>query len=400
MKAKGLRYNLHFAIGMTLTPLFLISLRRLAFRFVLCVFGVTALGAQAQQAPGIAAKAYLLVDLQSGRVLANKRADERVEPASLTKLMTAYVVFNALKQKQITGTQAVTPSVVAWKTSGSRMFIEPDKPVTVDELLRGMIVQSGNDASVALAETVGGDEAGFAVLMNREAQRLGLKGTKFMNATGLPHEQHYSTASDLATLASAVIRDFPEHYALYSMREYTYNDITQPNRNLLLGKDPYVDGVKTGFTENAGYCLIASAVRETRRLLAVVLGTTSETARAIEAQKLLNHGFIAFENVRLYPSQTPVSKVQVWKGSSREVEIGFADDYFVTIPRGQKDQLKAQIESVQPLIAPLSAGQPVGRMKLALAGKPFGERDLVALTNVSIANVFVRAWDSLRLKFK
>lgn len=373
-------------------------------RTLLLTLAAAALGvsgaSRAQPMPAIAAKAYILLDLQSNQVLAGLRADERVEPASLTKLMTAYVVFNALKQKQITGTQNVTPSVTAWKTSGSRMFIEPDRPVTVDELLRGMIIQSGNDASVALAETVGGDEAGFSQLMNREAQRLGLKGTHFVNATGLPDEKHYSTAADLARLATAIIREFPEHYPLYSMRDYTYNKITQPNRNLLLGKDPYVDGVKTGFTENAGYCLIASARRESRRLLAVVLGTASENARAIEAQKLLNHGFAAFENVRLYEKDAPVSHLQVWKGSAREVAIGFAGEYVVSIPRGQKDQLKAQLESVQPLLAPLSAGQPVGKMKITYGGKPFGEREVVALANVGIANFLVRAWDSLRLKFK
>lgn len=354
----------------------------------------------AQSPPAIAAKAYILIDLQSDRVLAAQRAEERVEPASLTKLMTAYVVFSALRQKQITATQSVTPSVVAWKTSGSRMFIEPNRPVTVDELLHGMIIQSGNDASVALAETVGGDEAGFAKLMNREAQRLGLKGSHFVNATGLPDDKHYSTAADLARLAAAIIRDFPEHYPLYSIREYTYNRITQPNRNLLLGRDPHVDGVKTGFTENAGYCLIASARRETRRLLAVVLGTNSENARAIEAQKLLNHGFAAYENVRLYEKNAPVTQLQVWKGGSREVAVGFANDFVVTVPRGQRDQLKVQLESVQPLLAPLSAGQAVGKMRLTLAGKPYDERDVVALANVGIANFLVRAWDTLRLKFK
>lgn len=354
----------------------------------------------AQSPPIIAAKAYILIDMQSDRVLASRHADERVEPASLTKLMTAYVVFNALRQKQITATQSVMPSVAAWKTSGSRMFIEPDKPVTVEELLRGMIIQSGNDASVALAETVGGDEAGFAQLMNREAQRLGLKGTHFVNATGLPDDKHYSTAADLARLAQAIIRDYPEHYPLYSLREYTYNGITQPNRNLLLGRDPFVDGVKTGFTENAGYCLVASARREHRRLLAVVLGTASENARAIEAQKLLNHGFAAYENVRLYEKDAPVTRLQVWKGSSRDVAVGFADEFVVTIPRGQRDQLKAQLESVQPLLAPLSAGQAVGKMQLTLAGKPYGTRDVVALSNVGIANFLVRAWDSLLLRFK
>ncbi len=350
--------------------------------------------------PTIAAKAYYLLDLQTNQVLVAHRADERVEPASLTKLMTAYVVFGALKQKLVTTEQRITPSVKAWKTSGSRMFIEPNRPVAIDELLRGMIIQSGNDASVALAEAVAGDETAFAGMMNREAQRLGLKNSHFVNATGLPDDKHYSSAADLVRLAAAVIRDFPEHYPLYAMRDYTYNDITQPNRNLLLGKDPYVDGVKTGFTENAGYCLIASAKRETRRLVAVVLGAASENSRAIEAQKLLNHGFQFFENVRLYEKDAPLSKLEVWKGSEREVPIGFHQDYIVTIPRGQKDQLKAKMESVQPLLAPISTGQVVGTLRLTFAGKSYGERSVVSLANVGIANFFARTWDGIRLRFK
>ncbi|MSQ60175.1 MAG: D-alanyl-D-alanine carboxypeptidase [Betaproteobacteria bacterium] len=354
----------------------------------------------ANDPPAIAARAYFLLDVQSNQILAEHRAEERMEPASLTKLMTAYVVFGALKQKLVTAQQQITPSVNAWKTQGSRMFIEPNKPVSIDELLRGMIVQSGNDASLALAEAVAGDEAAFAKMMNREARRLGLKGSSFVNATGLPNEQHFSTAQDLVRLAAAVIRDFPEHYPLYSLREYTYNKITQPNRNLLLSKDPYVDGVKTGFTDNAGYCLIASARRESRRLVAVVLGAASETARAIEAQKLLNYGFQFFEGVRLYEKGAPVAKLQVWKGSEREVPVGFLDDYFVTVPRGQKDRLQAKLESVQPLLAPISTNQAVGTMRVTLAGKPFGERGVVSLANVSIANIFVRAWDSLRLRIK
>ncbi len=354
----------------------------------------------ANNTPTIAAKAYFLLDVQSNQVLAEQRADERMEPASLTKLMTAYVVFGALKQKLVTAQQQIIPSVKAWKTSGSRMFIEPDKPVSIDELMRGMVVQSGNDASIALAEAVAGDEPAFANMMNREARRLGMTGSNFANATGLPGEKHYSTARDLVRLAAAVIRDFPEHYPLYSLREYTYNNITQPNRNLLLSKDPHVDGVKTGFTDNAGYCLIASARRDTRRLIAIVLGAASETARAIEAQKLLNHGFQFFENVRLYERSTPVARLQVWKGSEREVPIGFQEDYFVTVPRGQKDQLQVKLQSVQPLLAPISANQAVGTMRITLSGKPFGERGVVALANVSIANFFVRTWDGLRLRFK
>ncbi|MBI2311577.1 MAG: D-alanyl-D-alanine carboxypeptidase [Betaproteobacteria bacterium] len=366
-----------------------------------CVFAQQATAPlPAPQAPSIAARAFLLMDVQSGQLLASQNIHERVEPASLTKLMTAYLTFNALRQKQIQATQAAPVSERAWRAEGSRMFIEPGKPVTVDELMRGMIVQSGNDACIALAEAIAGSEEVFAQMMNREAQRLGMKNTNFVNSTGLPHPQHYSTAYDLALLAGAIIRDFPEFYPLYSQKEYRYNNISQSNRNRLLWTDPTVDGVKTGYTEAAGYCLITSAKRGERRLLSVVLGTASDSTRAQESQKLLNYGFQFYDTVRLYAKGQPVDKpLEVWKGSQGTLKAGFTQDLFLSIPKGWSDRLKATLETQKPLVAPIAAGQKVGLVKLTLDGKPFAEYPLVALENVSIANVFGRAWDSLRLMF-
>jgi D-alanyl-D-alanine carboxypeptidase (penicillin-binding protein 5/6) len=351
-------------------------------------------------APAVAAKSYLLLDVHSQQTLASHHPGERVEPASLTKLMTAYLTFAAIKQKQIQLTQTVPVSERAWKAEGSRMFIEPRKPVTVDELMRGMIVQSGNDACIALAELVAGSEQAFAQQMNREAQRLGMKNTNFVNATGLPNPQHYSTAYDLALLASAVIRDYPEFHPLYSTKEYRYNNITQANRNRLLWSDPTVDGMKTGYTENAGYCLITSARRGERRLISVVLGAASETARAAESQKLLNYGFQFYDSVKLYEKTRPVASLRVWKGGGNSVTVGFLNDLYVSLPKGQADKLKAVLESQQPLFAPIGVGQKIGTMKLTIDGKPYAEVPVVALEAVTLAGVLGRGWDSIRLLFK
>ncbi len=351
-------------------------------------------------APAIAAGAYLLLDFNSGQPLASNNLDQRVEPASLTKLMTAYLTFSALRQKMIRPDQAVPVSVLAWRAEGSRMFIEPNKPVTVAELLRGMIIQSGNDASIALAEAVAGSEEVFAQMMNREAQRLGMKNTNFVNATGLPQPQHYSTAYDLALVAAAIIRDFPEYYPLYSQKEFRYNTISQSNRNRLLWTDPTVDGMKTGYTENAGYNLITSAKRGERRLISVVLGAASESARAAESQKLLNYGFQFYDGVRLYAKSQPVATLQVFKGAASAVKAGFLSDLYLTLPKGQGEKLKATIESLQPLLAPISVGQRIGTMKLSLDGKPFREVPVVALENVPLAGLFGRGWDALRLLFR
>ena len=355
--------------------------------------------AQNPPAPVINAKAWLLLDVSSGQVLASQNPAERIEPASLTKLMTAYLAFSALKAKTLTLEQSVPVSPKAWKMGGSRMFIEPLKPVTVAELLRGMIVQSGNDACIALAELISGSEEAFAAAMTREGKRLGLKNTNFKNSTGWPDPEHYTTAADLAVLAGAIIRDFPDFYALYSIKEYTYNNITQVNRNKLLWVDPHVDGMKTGFTEAAGYCLVTSARRGPRRLLSVVLGASSENARATESQKLLNFGFLNYDGVKLYDKGQSISSLEVWKGSAREVKAGFDRELFVTLPKGQAEKVKATLHSQKPLLAPIAVGQKIGSMKVTVDGREIAEVPVVALEAVEGAGVFGRAYDTVRLWF-
>jgi len=371
---------------------------RLLLVFLL-LFSVPAF-ADAPPPPPIAAKSWLLYDFTSSQTITGANQHERVEPASLTKLMTAYLAFSALKQKALTPEQVVPVSERAWKAPGSRMFIEPRKPVTVEELLHGMITQSGNDACIALAEAIAGSEDAFAQMMNREAQRLGMKDTSYTNASGLPDPKHYSTAHDLGLLATALIRDFPDYYPLYALREYRYNNITQPNRNRLLWLDPNVDGMKTGYTENAGFCLIASAKRGARRLLSVVLGANSDNARAQESQKLLNYGFQFYDSVKLYDKGQAVSTLEVMKGTESRLKAGFLSDFYVSVPRGLADQLKADLVSMQPLVAPIGAGQKVGTVRVTLQEKLVGEYPVVALENVAIAGFFGRAWDGMRLWFK
>ena len=350
--------------------------------------------------PHVAARAYVLADFNSGQLLVSQNLHQRIEPASLTKLMTAYLTFSALKQKSLKGDQVVPVSGRAWKSEGSRMFIEPNKPVSVDELLRGMIVQSGNDACIALAEAIAGSEELFAQMMTREAHRLGMKNTNFVNSTGLPHPQHYTTGYDLWLLAAAIIRDFPEYYSLYSLKEYRYNTITQSNRNRLLWSDPTVDGMKTGHTESAGYCLITSARRGQRRLISVVLGTSSESMRATESQKLLNYGFQFYDTVRLYERNQAVSTVKVWKGRANQVKGGFPYDLYLSVPKGYADKLKASVETRQPLLAPIATGQKIGTLRVELDGKPYGEFPVVALEEVSLAGILGRGWDTMWLWFK
>lgn len=351
-------------------------------------------------APQLDARAWLLIDAQSGYVMAAKDPDARIEPASLTKLMTAYLTFMALKENRLILEQSLPISEKAWKTEGSRMFLEPLKPAKVDELLKGMIVQSGNDACITLAEAIAGSEAAFAAMMNQQAKRLGMTGSHFVNATGLPDPQHLTTARDLSRLALALIRDFPEYYQrYYSMKEYSYGGITQPNRNRLLWMDPYVDGVKTGHTESAGYCLIASAKRDKRRLLSVVLGTPSDTARAMESQKLLNYGFQFYETVKLYDANKPVSRLRLYKGAEGEVAAGFPYDFHVTVPRGAGQRIQASVVSRQPMLAPVSRGQRLGTLRLAVDGKPYADYPLVALENVGVAGILGRTWDGLMLMF-
>jgi D-alanyl-D-alanine carboxypeptidase (penicillin-binding protein 5/6) len=362
-------------------------------------FGTVCAYAQSSELPvsQLAARAWVLYDMQSGQLITGYKHDDRFEPASLTKLMSAYLIFDALKQKKIKPEQIVPVSEKARRASGSRMFIQPDLPVSVNELVRGLIIQSGNDATIALAEAVAGSEEAFVALMNQEARRMGLVGTLFANSTGLPAPQHASTARDLALLTSALIRDYPEHYPLYSQKEYRYNEITQPNRNRLLWRDPTVDGVKTGHTEAAGYCLISSAKRDSRRLIAVVLGAASDAARAAESQKLLNYGFQNFDTVRLYDTQQSATTPRVWKGAQNNVRAGFPAGLYITVPKGQAGNLRAKIESRQPLLAPLHAGQNIGTLKLELNGKPYHTLPVVALESVPVAGIFGRAWDSLRL---
>ena len=356
--------------------------------------------APAAPAVAVAAAAWLLTDVTSGQTLDAGNADARRDPASLTKLMTAYLVFGALRTKTIVPSQMVNVSERAWRAEGSRMFIEPRRAVSVDELLRGMIVQSGNDASIALAELVGGTEEEFVARMNKEAARLGMTNSRFANVTGLSAPQHYSTAADLARLAAAVIRDYPEYYPLYAQKEFRYNNITQPNRNRLLWTDPNVDGVKTGHTEAAGWCLIASAQRGERRVLAVVLGAASDAARAAEAQKLMNWGFQAFDTVQLYQSGKQVTALRVWKGASPEVPAGFLADRHLTIPKGKSDKLSLTMQADEPLIAPVARAQRVGTVKVALDGKPVADFPLIALEDVPLASLFGRAWDTVRLWFR
>jgi D-alanyl-D-alanine carboxypeptidase (penicillin-binding protein 5/6) len=349
------------------------------------------------QPPTVAAKSWVLYDHGSGQFLASYDPDQRVEPASLTKLMTAYLAFAALKQKTLTLEQTVPVSEKAWKTGGSRMFIDLKQPVTVDQLLHGMIIQSGNDACIALAEAIAGSEETFALMMNREAKRLGLKNTNFTNSSGLGDPQHYTTARDMALLASALIRDFPEFYPIYAKKEYTYNRITQPNRNRLLWLDPTVDGVKTGHTEAAGYCLVSSGKRGPRRLVSVVMGTASENVRAQESLKILNFGFQFYDTVTLYKKGDAVKSLRLWKGAQDEVKAGFREDFVISVPKGQAEKLKAELVAQQPLLAPVSQGARIGTLKLSVEDRLLGEYPVVALEGVATAGIVGRTWDSIRL---
>ncbi len=353
------------------------------------------------QPPALAVKSYQLYDFNSDRVIAQQDGGSRVEPASLTKIMTAYLAFKAVKNGHLSLTQTLPVSVKAWKVEGSKMFIEPNKPVTVDELMHGMIIQSGNDASITLAEGIAGSEEGFAELMNKEAARLGMKDTHYVNATGLPDPQHYTTAHDLALLAVALIRDYPDQYKrLYSVKEYTYNKISQPNRNRLLWLDPYVDGMKTGHTKSAGYCLVTSAKRGDTRLVSVVLGAPSDSARATESQKLLNYGFQFYESKQVYKRGTVVSNLKVWKGAENTVVATVAKDVAITLPKGEYARVKAKIVSQQPLVAPVSAGQQIGKIEFILDDKVIAEHKLVAAKNVETAGIFGRMLDSIKLLFE
>ena len=345
----------------------------------------------------IATDNYILIDFQSGQTLRSKNASQRVEPASLTKMMTAYITFSALRQKRITLKQNVLVSEKAWRAKGSRMFIEPGKPVTVEELVSGLIVQSGNDASIALAEIIAGSEGSFVQMMNKEAERLGMKNTHFTNSTGLPNSEHYTTAYDLSLLVADMISRFPEHYPLYSLRKYTYNKISQTNRNRLLWLDPNVDGLKTGYSKSAGYCLVASAKRNNRRLISIVLGAKSDNARTMESQRLLNYGFLSYDTVRVFRKKQEVTTIQLWKGQRDILKTGFNHDLYFSLPKGQATKLKATMEYKQPMIAPIKVGQEVGIVKFIFDGKQIAEYPLVALESIDSSNFFSRTWDEILL---
>jgi len=352
-------------------------------------------------APDISAAAYVLYDESSGQFLLEKSGDIRREPASLTKLMTAYVVFDALGRGDLTPDEMLSVPAEALRQNGgeARMLLTEGQSVSVSDLLQGLIVQSASDAALTLAAHLGG-EAEFVAQMNTKARQLGLNATRFNNPVGWAEAGHYTTAHDLALLAGALHRDFPQHYPLFSQREFSFNNITQANTNRLLWIDPYADGLKTGYSRTAGYCLVGSATRGNRRLVSVLLGAPSETLRATESQALLNYGFQYFDAVRLYGKNQPVTHLRLWKGTENTVAIGFRNERFVTLPKGRKTQLKATVETRQPLLAPVSAGQPLGELKLTLNGQPYARFPLVALESVPLANVFSRGWDSIQLLLK
>lgn len=349
--------------------------------------------------PSLSANSYILMDFNSDRVLVESNPDMQVEPASITKLMTSYVVFHELEEGNISLEDKVPVSEKAWRTEGSRMFIEPNMDVSLEQLIKGMVIQSGNDASVALAEYLAGSEDAFAGLMNLYAEQLGMHKSHFMNATGLPHEQHYTTARDVAILSKALIRDFPEYYRWYSEKEYSFNEIRQHNRNNLLWRDPAVDGLKTGHTESAGYCLAASAKRDGMRLISVILGSNSESSRVSESQTLLNYGFRFFETVQLYKAGQELATGNVWKGETDQVKLGVNEELFVTIPRGRYDDLDAQVEMRPELIAPLAQGEEVGAVVISIGDDVIAKRSLVALEPVSEAGFFGRTWDGMSMWF-
>ncbi|MDT8437671.1 MAG: D-alanyl-D-alanine carboxypeptidase family protein [Wenzhouxiangellaceae bacterium] len=354
---------------------------------------------QVPAAPQVGATSYVLIDFHSGQRLAEQQPDLRVEPASITKLMTSYVVFRELAAERLALDDLVRVSETAWRTGGSRMFIEVGNEVAVVDLLRGVIIQSGNDASVALAEHIAGSEEVFAGMMNAEAKRLGMDSTHYMNATGLPHPEHYTTAADVARLSRALIEEFPEYYAWYSEREFTWNAITQRNRNLLLWRDPSVDGLKTGHTEAAGYCLATSAIRDGMRLISVVMGTESENARAAANQALINYGFRFFETFRLYRAGEVITTTEVWKGARDEISLAIADELYITIPRGRQDDLEAALELPVPAIAPFAAGQTFGTLDIRFDGEPRLSVPLVVTEDLPEAGWWGRTTDGIALWF-
>lgn len=348
-------------------------------------------------APQLTANSFVLVDFDSNRVLVSESPDIHVAPASITKLMTSYVVFSELRDGNLGLDEIVTVSEKAWRTGGSRMYIEVNTQVDIESLIKGMVIQSGNDASVALAEHIAGSEAAFADLMNHFSRQMGMTNTNYVNSTGLPHENHYTTAADVAILSAALIRDFPDYYSWYSEKEFTYNNIRQHNRNTLLWRDPAVDGLKTGYTESAGYCLASSAKKDGMRLIAVLLGSTTEQTRTAESQALLNYGFRFFETFQLYQGGDELARPRVWKAERDDVPLGLAEDLFVTIPRGRFDALDAQVKMQSNIVAPLANGQQIGDLEVMLNGELVARRPLLALIDLPESGFFGRSVDGLRL---
>jgi D-alanyl-D-alanine carboxypeptidase (penicillin-binding protein 5/6) len=351
-------------------------------------------------APQLGAKSYLLMDFNSERILVEKNPDMAIEPASITKLMTSYVVFKELAEGNITLEEMAPVSEKAWRTGGSRMFIEPDMQVSVEDLVKGMVIQSGNDASVALAENVAGSEAVFAELMNQHAQSLGMLSSNFKNSTGLPHDDHYSSARDLATLAQAVIHEFPEYYKWYSIKEFTYNDIKQPNRNNLLWRDDSVDGMKTGHTDDAGYCLVASATRDGMRIISVVMGTASAKSRIDGSQTLINYGFRFFETRLLFQGGVEITSARIWKSANETSSLGLLEDLRMTIPRGSYDDLESTLNVPSVLLAPVAEGQPLAELKVSLNGDELVSEPLRALGDNPNGSIWQRTRDSVILWFE
>jgi D-alanyl-D-alanine carboxypeptidase (penicillin-binding protein 5/6) len=347
--------------------------------------------------PDLAASSWVLMDASTGQLLVNHNGDQRLPPASLTKMMTAYIVEQEIDGGSISDSDMVSISENAWRTGGSRMFIQEGTQVSVENLLRGVVVQSGNDASVALSEYVAGSESAFADLMNQQAQRMGMQNSHFMNPTGLPHDDHYSSAHDLSILARHIITDFPDHYQVYSEKYFTYNDIRQPNRNRLLWRDPDVDGLKTGHTEAAGFCLVASAKKQDTRLIAVVMGTNSDEARAAETQRLLNYGFRFFQTRKLYDAGSVLNEARVWGGDKDTVRLGVQNEVSMTVPRGSADNLTARLNLPETLHAPIKAGQQMGTLEIKSGDEVLGQEPLVALEGVEEGSIFKRVWDSIVL---
>lgn len=383
---------------MAINPVFRVLIA--ALLLVLMPFGqANAQSVLIPSPPQVAASSYILMDPLSGKILMDENSNERLPPASLTKMMTAYIVERELDEGRISMSDMVPISVNAWRTEGSRTFVQEGTEVSVEDLLKGVIIQSGNDASVALAEFVAGSEGAFVDIMNQQAQLLGMRDTRFENATGLPSPDHFSTAHDLALLAKAIINDYPENYPLYAVKHFTYNNIRQPNRNSLLWRDDSVDGLKTGHTEEAGYCLVASAERNNTRLIAVVMGTDSTGARAQEVQKMLNYGFRYYQSETLFSAGQELIEARIWGGRDDQLSVGVTENVNVTIPRGSRDSLESTVDLDSVIKAPIKVGDELGRVQVRLGDEVIVDQPVLALTDVPEGGLFKRLWDAIKLFF-